>query len=275
MTADPSMASGGTNDPGSWNRYAYSGGDPVNNSDPGGLQDASISGNCNPALAPFNPAFYQAMCVSPLIGGNIQNTMGATMSGGIACGTCNSFPSGNLTASPSVITVNPDALGGEAASCVDPCTSSVQSTITFDTNTPNDPNASQAFCLGPGGCGPSSPTISNNWALTLTYTYNPVGKGVEGSATVVPGTSTVYVGGGLVTGVPGPSGPSATFFVTPNGGPINPVVSGTSLSITGILPVGIGATVIVSQGGGIAVGLTVGYPTFSWTFGNNWCLTCQ
>ena len=82
------MASGSTNDPGSWNRYAYSGGDPVNNSDPGGLE--STSGSCDPAAAAFNQAFYDAACVpgGSLIAGNITSTMGAAMSGGIACPTC-------------------------------------------------------------------------------------------------------------------------------------------------------------------------------------------
>ena len=36
LTADPYVASGGVADPGSWNRYAYVGGDPVNLNDSGG-----------------------------------------------------------------------------------------------------------------------------------------------------------------------------------------------------------------------------------------------
>lgn len=36
-TADPYRASAGAGDPGSWNRYAYVGGDPVNVADPSGL----------------------------------------------------------------------------------------------------------------------------------------------------------------------------------------------------------------------------------------------
>jgi RHS repeat-associated protein len=36
-TADPMMGSAGSQEPGSWNRYAYVGGDPVNRSDPRGL----------------------------------------------------------------------------------------------------------------------------------------------------------------------------------------------------------------------------------------------
>jgi RHS repeat-associated protein len=37
LTADPYEASAGAGDPGSWNRYAYVGGDPVNRLDPRGL----------------------------------------------------------------------------------------------------------------------------------------------------------------------------------------------------------------------------------------------
>jgi RHS repeat-associated protein len=45
LTADPYMASGGAAEPGSWNRYAYVGGDPVNRVDPSGLDwwDASTN----------------------------------------------------------------------------------------------------------------------------------------------------------------------------------------------------------------------------------------
>ncbi|HEY3439942.1 MAG TPA: RHS repeat-associated core domain-containing protein, partial [Paludibaculum sp.] len=45
LSADPYQASGGPGDPGSWNRYAYVGGDPVNYSDPGGLQKWSCDVN--------------------------------------------------------------------------------------------------------------------------------------------------------------------------------------------------------------------------------------
>ena len=41
---DPYQASGGPSDPGSWNRYAYTQGDPINGNDPGGL---NVSSNFN------------------------------------------------------------------------------------------------------------------------------------------------------------------------------------------------------------------------------------
>jgi RHS repeat-associated protein len=39
MTPDPSRASGGPKDPGSWNRYSYTRGDPINRADPRGMDD--------------------------------------------------------------------------------------------------------------------------------------------------------------------------------------------------------------------------------------------
>ncbi len=39
MSPDPYAASGGPSEPGSWNRYAYTRGDPVNRGDPSGLDD--------------------------------------------------------------------------------------------------------------------------------------------------------------------------------------------------------------------------------------------
>jgi RHS repeat-associated protein len=44
-TPDPYKASGSTRDPGSWNRYAYVGGDPVNFGDPSGLERAQALPN--------------------------------------------------------------------------------------------------------------------------------------------------------------------------------------------------------------------------------------
>jgi RHS repeat-associated protein len=53
--ADPYQASGGPKDPGSWNRYGYTRGDPVNRYDPPGLADFSTTGYCYGCLAtPFS-----------------------------------------------------------------------------------------------------------------------------------------------------------------------------------------------------------------------------
>ena len=41
LSADPYQASGGANDPRSWNHYAYVGNDPVNRTDPSGLQEGT------------------------------------------------------------------------------------------------------------------------------------------------------------------------------------------------------------------------------------------
>ena len=83
MTPDPYQASGGPGDPQSWNRYAYTRGDPVNRFDPAGTCDLGISfwgddtpyTDCDASLGPdFNPAAYaQCMatpgCYTPLPGG--------------------------------------------------------------------------------------------------------------------------------------------------------------------------------------------------------------
>ena len=39
LSSDPYRASGGTSDPGSWNRFAYTRADPINRFDPSGLED--------------------------------------------------------------------------------------------------------------------------------------------------------------------------------------------------------------------------------------------
>jgi RHS repeat-associated protein len=44
LTADPYEASGGAGEPGSWGRYAYVGGDPVNYNDPGGMAKCRVAG---------------------------------------------------------------------------------------------------------------------------------------------------------------------------------------------------------------------------------------
>jgi RHS repeat-associated protein len=55
LTADPSAGSG-AGDPGSWNRYAYVGGDPVNFKDPSGLiRSGSDGGDDSPSYCDDNP----------------------------------------------------------------------------------------------------------------------------------------------------------------------------------------------------------------------------
>ena len=56
-TPDPYMASGGPGDPGSWNRYSYTKGDPVNRVDPSGRDDCDPSDpTCSDYCDPSDPA---------------------------------------------------------------------------------------------------------------------------------------------------------------------------------------------------------------------------
>jgi hypothetical protein len=76
-TVDPYQASAGAGDPGSWNRYAYVGGDPVNFGDWSGLQrencgdayavDASLSGPCYESGGGFRSALG-GTCVANIAG---------------------------------------------------------------------------------------------------------------------------------------------------------------------------------------------------------------
>ena len=57
MTPDPYQASGGPSDPGSWNRYAYTVGDPVNRVDPTGL-DYCVDPDCTGGGGGDDPTGY-------------------------------------------------------------------------------------------------------------------------------------------------------------------------------------------------------------------------
>jgi hypothetical protein len=55
MTPDPARNSAGPTDPGSWNRYSYTRGDPINRYDPSGLDDEG------PHVNPYDGAFSLIM----------------------------------------------------------------------------------------------------------------------------------------------------------------------------------------------------------------------
>ncbi len=62
MTPDPYSASGGTSDPGSWNRYAYTRGDPVNRFDPEGMFDCPENTTCMTVVSPgVGPLTYNSL----------------------------------------------------------------------------------------------------------------------------------------------------------------------------------------------------------------------
>jgi RHS repeat-associated protein len=64
MTPDPYQASVGPEDPGSWNRYAYTRGDPANRNDPSGLCD-SDDPSCVSACDPADPICVAANSCDP------------------------------------------------------------------------------------------------------------------------------------------------------------------------------------------------------------------
>jgi RHS repeat-associated protein len=85
-TADPYQASGGAGEPGSWNRYAYVGGDPVNRLDPTGAYYCYSDGDDAPAgcRAGFGLA-------TPDGAGGLVIAGGGGGSGGDACSIANSL----------------------------------------------------------------------------------------------------------------------------------------------------------------------------------------
>jgi RHS repeat-associated protein len=90
MTPDPYKASGGPSDPQSWNRYAYTRGDPVNRKDPQGLEDCEDCGGGGDPGDPGDPGGA---------GGG-----GGQGGGGGVSGTKTSFPKCNPSLSPSTTT---------------------------------------------------------------------------------------------------------------------------------------------------------------------------
>lgn len=66
LTADPYIASGGPNDPGSFNRYSYTRGDPANRLDPPGTCDVDSQGfaNSDPSCSICDDPTYAYLCPS-------------------------------------------------------------------------------------------------------------------------------------------------------------------------------------------------------------------
>ena len=61
MTPDPYKASGGPGDPQSWNKYAYTRGDPVNRLDPGGTCDQDANYSVTVCSGGLDPLTYNAL----------------------------------------------------------------------------------------------------------------------------------------------------------------------------------------------------------------------
>jgi RHS repeat-associated protein len=69
MTPDPYTNSGRLTDPQSWNRYAYTRGDPVNRADPGGLQDCDPN-TCVTVTGSYDNLDYMTFSLNSGWGGN-------------------------------------------------------------------------------------------------------------------------------------------------------------------------------------------------------------
>ena len=94
MTADPYKASAGASDPGSWNRYAYTGGDPINRTDRMGLDwtnnyayEAYAEGSMTPgqAEAMYGEANYCAYTGSYCPSGDGSGCYANSFYGGGGC----------------------------------------------------------------------------------------------------------------------------------------------------------------------------------------------
>ena len=85
VTPDPYLASGGTADPGSWNRYVYAASDPVNGFDPEGLF-VWVANGCLAALSRIPqvggsaPAGMAAMCQMAQMNEGLHPAMEAVVS---------------------------------------------------------------------------------------------------------------------------------------------------------------------------------------------------
>jgi len=68
LSSDPYESSGGSSEPGSWNRYPYVGGDPINANDPSGLLAVGVGGGGG--VVYDLGVFFRALGLGFLIGGN-------------------------------------------------------------------------------------------------------------------------------------------------------------------------------------------------------------
>jgi hypothetical protein len=79
MTSDPYVASGGVSSPGSWNRYAYVDGDPVNWMDPRGLDKCNGNPSC---VEIIEPASNVPLTPIPILNGDQGPPVDSPQDGG-------------------------------------------------------------------------------------------------------------------------------------------------------------------------------------------------
>jgi RHS repeat-associated protein len=135
-TADQYMASAGPGDPGSWNRYAYTRGDPVNRTDPRGTCDITISGwgfndgwfpytDCGASLSsPVDPSYAMFCWFDPACHANAQQQAQGGGGGSAPLPTCtpDQLVGGVIEADAQRIGLNLSGLSASVQLAGAPCT---------------------------------------------------------------------------------------------------------------------------------------------------------
>jgi RHS repeat-associated protein len=278
-TADPYAGSAKPNSPGSWNRYSYTLGDPINGNDPTGQDGFTLAVGQNGTTITDG---YGNTCQ------NGQSYVG--MISGTSClddttilqNSISSFVSGLGTVYDSGATFYAQ---GTASASSDP----VPASSSPDTeNNIVGPNYNSIVSLS---ATTNLPTIYVGGLLggvagpTGAFVGSLLGSmcGVGGNISVVPSTGSVYVGfvGACGAGVNAGSGLQLTDVEVPPLQDPNRIANGLSTSVTKVLPfsgspgtTAVGGTAVTSPGSGPAVyGPAFGNRTpLSVSVGYNICL---
>jgi RHS repeat-associated protein len=164
---DPYGGSARSGNPGSWNRYSYVLGDPVNGSDPAGLDygggcDAGSSltdsGSCEPDFGDTDPADNPANNPAAYLGGSGYYDPTATGSAAIITTTVTYDPGADSQTFVSIEDFGPDTLLGQMPSPID--------------------GLPDSFFILPRGLGPTIRIFGPNGSPTVDIDYHPNHPGV-------------------------------------------------------------------------------------------------
>jgi RHS repeat-associated protein len=256
------------------NWYAYVGGDPINNSDPSGLDSVGLDSPCTATFCiTVTNSTFPDLTSSPETGPDpFPNSWSDSC---ITVGLCPTMPTPSAAPIVSANPAGPCDTGSlydpaiTALVCDGPSTgpsfSGVGGFLKSLTLKPPLLAVDAPICINPWGCGPSAPTLTPNFAIGINL-GSGMYKGGEGTLVLVPSTSEVLLGGGITTSFP--PGPAGGFSLLVSPGPIAPIIQGPSLTVTANFLIGFTAVI---SGSGVAVGSNFGLPTFSWTVGGTNC----